>query len=270
MQALLASLSEKDTDRSLALAIDPERLPGHVAIIMDGNGRWAQRRGLPRIAGHKAGVEPVRMAVETCAQMGIQVLTLYAFSVENWKRPRQEVDTLWRLLRIYIRREVPSLMRNNVRLKAIGRLDALPPRAKEELLLAVSNLSGNTGMVLNLAINYGGRTEVVDAVNSLIKDARINGTVAHLEITEQSIASRLYTAGLPDPDLLIRTSGEMRISNFLLWQIAYSEIHVTDTLWPDFQRKSLFLALIDYQKRERRFGGLSSVEEPLAEAVPFG
>ena len=270
MQALLASLSEKDPDRSLALAIDKDRLPGHVAIIMDGNGRWAQRRGLPRIAGHKAGVEPVRMVVETCAQMGIKVLTLYAFSVENWKRPRQEVDTLWRLLRIYIRREVPTLMRNNVRLKAIGRLDALPDHAKEELLNAVDVLSTNTGMVLNLAINYGGRTEVVDAVNCLLEEARMKGNLNSLEITEHSIASRLYTAGLPDPDLLIRTSGEMRISNFLLWQIAYSEMHVTDTLWPDFNRRSMISAVLDYQKRERRFGGLSAVEEPLVEAVPLG
>ena len=270
MQALLASLSEKDPDRSLALAIDRDRLPGHVAIIMDGNGRWAQRRGLPRIAGHKAGVEPVRMAVETCAQMGIEVLTLYAFSVENWKRPRTEVDTLWRLLRVYIRREVPTLMKYNVRLKAIGRLDALPAHAKEELLDAVDQLSGNTGMVLNLAINYGGRTEVVDAVNCLIAEARVKGDLANLEITEQDIASRLYTAGLPDPDLLIRTSGEMRISNFLLWQIAYSEMHVTETLWPDFNRQSLFMAVLDFQKRERRFGGLNAVEERLAEAVPIG
>ena len=270
MQALLASLSEKDPDRSLALAIDRDRLPGHVAIIMDGNGRWARRRGLPRIAGHKAGVEPVRMVVETCAQMGIQVLTLYAFSVENWKRPRQEVETLWRLLRIYIRREVPTLMRNNVRLKAIGRLDALPLHAKEELLDAVARLSGNTGMVLNLAINYGGRTEVVDSVNCLIAEARVRGDLDNLEITEQAIASRLYTAGLPDPDLLIRTSGEMRISNFLLWQIAYSEMYVTDMLWPDFNRQSLFLAVLDFQKRERRFGGLTAVEERLVEAVPFG
>ena len=270
MHALLASLGEKDSDRSLALAIDPGRLPAHIAIIMDGNGRWATRRGLPRIAGHKAGVEPVRMVVESCAQMGVGALTLYAFSVENWKRPRQEIDTLWRLLRIYIRREVPTLMRNNVRLKAIGRLDSLPAHAKEELLEAVDRLSANSGMVLNLAINYGGRTEVVDAVNQLIDEARLTGNLGRLAISEHAIASRLYTAGLPDPDLLIRTSGEMRISNFLLWQIAYSEIHVTETLWPDFDRRSLLLAVLDFQRRDRRFGGLSAVEEPLAEVVPFG
>ncbi len=270
MQAFLASLSEKNPDRSLALAVNGDRLPGHIAIIMDGNGRWAKRRGLPRIAGHKAGVEPVRTVVEACAQMGIQALTLYAFSMENWKRPRQEVDTLWRLLRIYIRREVPTLMRNNVRLKAIGRLDALPAHAKDELHDAVARLSGNTGMVLNLAINYGGRTEVVDAVNSLISQARQKGHLQNLVVDEEAITSHLYTSGLPDPDLLIRTSGEMRVSNFLLWQIAYSEIHVTDTLWPDFGRRNLLTAIIDFQKRDRRFGGLSAQEEPLIEAVPLG
>lgn len=270
MQDLLALLTEKDPDRSLALAVDGERLPGHIAIIMDGNGRWAKRRGLPRIAGHKAGVEPVRTVVEACAQMGIRALTLYAFSMENWKRPRQEVDTLWRLLRIYIRREVPTLMRNNVRLKAIGRLDALPSHAREELQEAVNRLNGNTGMVLSLAINYGGRTEVVDAVNSLIQEARQRGTLDDLKIDEQAIASHLYTQGLPDPDLLIRTSGEMRISNFLLWQIAYAEIHVTETLWPDFRLRNLLSAIIDFQKRERRFGGLSTQEERLVEAVPLG
>ena len=270
MQALLASLAESDPDRSLVLSIDQDRLPGHVAIIMDGNGRWAKRKGLPRIAGHQAGVEPVRMAVETCAQIGIQVLTLYAFSVENWKRPRHEVDTLWQLLRIYIRREVPTLMRNNVRLKVIGRLDALPNNAREELCDAVDALSSNTGMVLSLAINYGGRTEIVDAVASLIAEAQSNGTLATLQVTEELISNRLYTSGLPDPDLLIRTSGEMRVSNFLLWQIAYSEIHITETLWPDFQRRDLFLALLDFQKRDRRFGGLSARSISLAEAVPLG
>ena len=268
MQALLDSMKEKDPDRLLAQAIDGERLPAHIAIIMDGNGRWAKRRGLPRIAGHRAGVDPVRMTVENCAKMGIEALTLYAFSVENWKRPRHEVDTLWRLLRIYIRKEVPALMRNNVRLRAIGRIDALPQHARDELFDAVDALSGNTGLILNLAINYGGRTELVDAVNSILQQAKASGTLESLEVDDASIASHLYTTGLPDPDLLIRTSGEMRISNFLLWQIAYSEIYVTETLWPDFNRRNLLSAIIDYQKRDRRFGGLSAQDETLVEAIP--
>ncbi len=224
---------------------------------MDGNGRWARRRNLPRVAGHKAGVEPVRVTVETCGHLGIEILTLYAFSVENWKRPRSEVDMLWRLLRIYIRRELPNLMRNGVRLRAIGRIDALPEKARRELLDAVEATSGNRGLLVNLAINYGGRAELADAVNALLEHARAAGTLDRLQVDENMIASELYTAGLPDPDLLIRTSGEMRISNFLLWQIAYSELYVTETLWPDFSRTELLRAILDYQSRDRRFGGLS-------------
>jgi undecaprenyl diphosphate synthase len=258
MKALFETMRPAEPDWSLAGSIDPARLPAHIAIIMDGNGRWARRRSLPRVAGHRAGVEPVRITVETCARLGIQALTLYAFSVENWKRPRGEIDTLWRLLRFYLRREVPEMMKNNIRFNALGRLEVLSPQVRNELDEARRITSRNTGMQVNLAINYGGRTELVDAVNALIEDARIEGTLDSLRVTEESVQSRLYTAGLPDPDLLIRTSGEMRISNFLLWQIAYAELYVTDTLWPDFGRIDLLKAVLDYQGRDRRFGGLSA------------
>jgi undecaprenyl diphosphate synthase len=257
MKDLIEALKPGSKDWLLAEAVDPDRLPSHIAIIMDGNGRWARRRNLPRVAGHKAGVEPVRIAVETCTRLGIQALTLYAFSVENWKRPRAEVDTLWRLLRLYLRRELPEIMRNGIRFTCMGRLDGLPPQVRSELEAAVEATAQNTGMRLNVAINYSGRAELVDALNAIIEDARLEGRLRDLHIDEQSIASRLYTAGMPDPDLLIRTSGEMRISNFLLWQIAYAELYVTDTLWPDFRRADLLHAILDYQKRDRRFGGLS-------------
>src|ERR1700730_11707190 len=257
MKDLIEALKPGSKDWLLAKTIDPARLPSHIAIIMDGNGRWARRRNLPRVAGHKAGVEPVRIAVETCSRLGIQALTLYAFSVENWKRPRAEVDTLWRLLRLYLRRELPEIIRNDIRFTCMGRLDGLPPQVRSELEGAVESTAQNTGMRLYVAINYSGRAELVDALNALIQDARLEGRLRDLHIDEQSIASRLYTAGLPDPDLLIRTSGEMRISNFLLWQIAYAELYVTDTLWPDFRRADLLHAILDYQKRDRRFGGLS-------------
>lgn len=257
MKALFETIKPGQKDWVLAKAIDPNRLPAHIAIIMDGNGRWAKRRSLPRGAGHRAGVEAVRLTVETCARMGIKALTLYAFSVENWKRPRSEVDTLWRLLRVYIRRELPTLLRHDIRLSAIGRLDGLPPRARAELEAAVGETSSNRGLRVNLAINYGGRNELVDAVNTLIEEARLQGRIDELRVNEEAISSHLYTANLPDPDLLIRTSGEMRISNFLLWQIAYAELYVTETLWPDFTRTDLLRAILDYQKRDRRFGGLS-------------
>ncbi|MCC7498411.1 MAG: isoprenyl transferase [Bryobacterales bacterium] len=260
MKALLEALKPNDPDRSLALSIDPQRLPAHVAIIMDGNGRWANSRNMPRVAGHKAGIEPVRITVETCARLGIQVLTLYAFSVENWKRPRAEVDTLWRLLRIYLRKELNNLMEHEIQLSAIGRLEGLPIEIQRELHAAEDATASNTGLRVNLAINYGGRAELVDALNVLLDEARDAGRLSELRIDEEAIASRLYTAGLPDPDLLIRTSGEMRISNFLLWQIAYAELYVTETYWPDFRRRDLLEAIVDYQKRERRFGGLKRSE----------
>lgn len=264
MKALLEILDPGTREWALARSLDPARMPAHVAVIMDGNGRWAKRRSLPRVAGHKAGVEPVRVAVETCARMGLDSLTLYAFSKENWKRPKAEVETLWHLLTYYLRREVPRLMANNIRMRAIGRTQALPDKVQRELAEAIQLTSGNTGMILNLAINYGGRTEIVDAVNRLIVEARNAGTLDRLVVDEQAIERMLDTAGQPEPDLLIRTSGEMRISNFLLWQIAYAELYVTEICWPDFDRTCLLEAIAAYQKRDRRFGGL---RPPPAEKV---
>jgi undecaprenyl diphosphate synthase len=255
MKAFLDALEPEGVDCALARAIDPARLPAHIAIIMDGNGRWARRRGLPRIAGHKAGVAPLRTAVDTCARLGLRALTVYAFSVENWKRPRTEIETLWRLLRHYLRAEMPEMHRNGVRFHAIGRLDELPRMVRDELEEAMRETRANRGLQVNLAINYGGRAELVDAVRSLVEDVQ-RGAISSEAIDEAAISARLYTAGLPDPDLLIRTSGEMRVSNFLLWQIAYAELYVTETLWPDFTRTELLRAILDYQKRDRRFGGL--------------
>ncbi len=273
MKDLFAALKPGSKDSLLAEAIDPDRLPAHIAIIMDGNGRWARRRNLPRVAGHRAGIEPVRTTVETCSRLGIRALTLYAFSVENWKRPRTEVEMLWRLLRIYLRQELPDLMRNGIRFTCMGRLDGLPPQVRQDLENSIDATARNNGLRLNVAINYSGRSELVDAVNAIVEDARLEGRLRDLRIDEESIAARLYTAGLPDPDLLIRTSGEKRVSNFLLWQIAYAELYVTDTLWPDFRRADLLGAILDYQKRDRRFGGLSldggrpSTHQEWAEAV---
>jgi undecaprenyl diphosphate synthase len=258
MKDLLKIFQPGDRDLELAQAIDPERLPAHIAIIMDGNGRWANRRGLPRVAGHSAGVGPVRSTVETCARLGIKVLTLYAFSVENWKRPRTEVETLWRLLRFYLKKELPDLQKNSIRLQALGRLDALPAQVRDELEAVIEATSGNRKLLVNLAINYGGRSEILDAVNTIIQNARREGRLDSLYVDEETFSASLYTASSPDPDLLIRTSGEMRISNFLLWQIAYSELYVTDTLWPDFNRGELLKAILDFQKRDRRYGGLSN------------
>jgi undecaprenyl diphosphate synthase len=264
MNALVESIPPDDPDWNLARAVDPARLPAHIAIIMDGNGRWARRRRMPRVAGHQAGVGPVRSTVETCARLGIKVLTLYAFSLENWKRPRAEVETLWRLLRYYLRQELPELQKNDIRLQAIGRPEALPAQVRRELDAAVDATAANRGLVVNLAINYGGRAEIVDAINSILEVARLDGRLASLKLDEELISSNLYTSSCPDPDLLIRTSGEMRISNFLLWQIAYAELYVTETLWPDFTRRDLLQALLEYQKRERRYGGLSANGEVTA------
>ncbi|MBL8179259.1 MAG: isoprenyl transferase [Bryobacterales bacterium] len=270
MQELFAVLTPNTHEWDLAHSLDPTRLPAHIAVIMDGNGRWARQRGLPRVAGHKAGVEPVRATVESCARLGIECLTLYAFSVENWKRPRTEVDTLWRLLRYYLKAELPRLQRNNIRLGVIGRPESLPESAFEELESCVAATGTNTGMRLNLAINYGGRSEIADAVNRLLDEARRGGGLDDLKVDEEAIERHLYTAGQPDPDLLIRTSGEMRISNFLLWQIAYAELYVTETLWPDFKRSDLLRAIGEYQKRDRRFGGLTSAKPEEAEAEVIG
>jgi len=256
MKALLEVLRPGEVEWELANALDPARLPAHIAIIMDGNGRWANRRHLPRVAGHKAGVAPVRSTVETCARLGIGDLTLYAFSCENWKRPRAEVDTLWHLLRYYLRKELPELQQHGVRLRAIGRVEALPAEVREELLGVVEETAANTGLRVNLAINYSGRAEMVDAVNAILDRARANGSLDRLRVDEALIQSHLYAPQAPDPDLLIRTSGELRVSNFLLWQIAYSEIYVTETLWPDFDRAELLRAILAYQKRDRRYGGV--------------
>jgi undecaprenyl diphosphate synthase len=269
MKELLKALSPGEPDWRIASQLDPKRLPSHIAIIMDGNGRWARQRNFPRIMGHRAGVNAVRTTVETCAQLGLEALTLYAFSAENWKRPRHEIEGLWRLLRFYLRRELDNLMRNDIQLAAIGRLESLPAAVQRELQDVIDKTSSNRGMRLNLAINYGGRMELVDAMNAMLDNARLEGNLDALEITEESIAGHLYTAGLKDPDLLIRTSGEMRISNFLLWQIAYAELYVTETLWPDFSRTDLLEALSDYQNRERRFGGLTRVPAPLVDSAAF-
>jgi len=248
-------------EAGLLRQLDTERLPAHVAVIMDGNGRWAQRRHLPRIAGHQAGVRRAREIIETCARLHIPALTLYAFSMENWRRPKAEIDFLMRLLREYLRKELPVIHRNNIRLLVIGRSDQVPGAVQQDIGMAMRHTEKNTGMKLVVALNYGGRAEMVDAVNRILERAQAAGNGNGLEalrVDEQTISDHLYTAGLPDPDLLIRTSGEMRVSNFLLWQIAYAEIYVTETLWPDFGAASLLQALLDYQKRERRYGGLGS------------
>ncbi|MGQ9632644.1 MAG: isoprenyl transferase [Bryobacteraceae bacterium] len=258
MRPLFEILTPGSEEWSLAESLDSARLPAHIAVIMDGNGRWARSRNLPRVAGHRAGAEAVRQTVETCARLGIRALTLYAFSAENWKRPASEVNTLWKLLHLYLRQEMPTLQEGNIRLRPIGRIDALPEAVQQELRAAERVTSSNTGLQVYLALNYGGRLELVDAFNAILDHARRTRSLHKLRIDEAMIASHLYTAGVPDPDLLIRTSGEMRISNFLLWQIAYAEIYVTNVLWPDFTRKDLLAAILDYQQRDRRFGGLSA------------
>jgi undecaprenyl diphosphate synthase len=247
--------------------LDARRLPQHIAIIMDGNGRWAQRRHLPRIAGHRAGVQSARTVIDTCARLRIPALTLYAFSLENWRRPKAEIAFLMRLLREYLRKELPVIHSNNIRLQIIGRTDQLPEGVRSDVERGMAQTAQNTGMCLTVALNYGGRAELVDAFNAIFERLRDNNHTHNghrkngdepFRVDEQMIADHLYTAGLPDPDLLIRTSGEMRVSNFLLWQIAYAEMYVTETLWPDFRRAELYAALADYQKRERRYGGLAA------------
>ena len=250
-EQLLAGIPAGSPDDTLARLIHYDRLPAHIAIIMDGNGRWAALRHLPRVKGHQAGVESVRETVETCARLGINVLTLYAFSVENWKRPPLEVTTLMGLLKRYLRLELQTLIRNNIRFRVIGRVEGLPRDVQKELTRAINDTAGSSGMLFNIALNYGGRAEIVDAARRIVEAGVPPG-----DLDESRFAGFLYTAGQPDPDLLIRTSGEMRVSNFLLWQIAYAEIYVTDVLWPDFRRHNLLQAVIDYQKRDRRYGGI--------------
>jgi len=243
--------------------LDPAQIPRHIAIIMDGNGRWARRRHLPRVAGHRAGVAAVRSTVETAARIHIPALTLYAFSEENWKkRPITEVGFLMRLLSRYLKAEVPTLNKNNIRLEYIGRQHELPAHVQERMTWAQQSTARNSGMVLTLALNYSARSELVDAFRSIVSAAAQNGGLDHLKIDEDTVSHHLYTRHLPDPDLVVRTSGEMRLSNFLLWQLAYAEIYVTPTLWPDFRGVHLLEGIAEYQQRERRYGGLNHADVP--------
>jgi undecaprenyl diphosphate synthase len=251
LEQLLASIPPGSSDETLARQVNFEHLPAHIAIIMDGNGRWAAQRHLPRVEGHRAGIDSVRDVVETSARLGIGVLTLYAFSVENWKRPRAEVNTLMLLLKRYIRLELATLLKNNIRFQVIGRSDELASDVQDELAVGIRQTAANTGMLFNIALNYGGRAEIVHAARRAIAEG-----ISADDLDERRFGELLYTGGQPDPDLLIRTSGEMRVSNFLLWQIAYSEIWVTETLWPDFRRRHLLEAVVAYQKRDRRYGGI--------------
>jgi undecaprenyl diphosphate synthase len=235
--------------------IDSRRLPDHVAIIMDGNGRWAKKKGLSRILGHQQGADAVREIVTLSREIGIRWLTLYAFSEENWKRPAHEVQGLMKLLNRFLKKELGEMQENGIRLKTIGRTSRLPKRTRETLLDAIEKTSSNNRMTLTLALSYGSRQEILDGVVKIVERVQ-RGEIAAHEITEQVVSDALYTSGMPDPDLLIRTSGEYRISNFLLWQISYSEIYITPTLWPDFGKNEYLTALRDYQKRDRRFGGI--------------
>ncbi len=230
--------------------IDREKIPRHIAIIMDGNGRWAKQRSLPRIAGHREGINSVREIVRVCGELGVEVLTLYTFSSENWMRPRKEVSALMQLLLVTINHEVSDLNRNNVKLKVIGKIEDLPEKPRQGMLKAIERLKNNTGLILNLALSYGGRQEIIEAVRRICREGK-------QDISTEEFAGYLYTADIPDPELLIRTSGELRLSNFLLWQLAYTEIYVTDVLWPDFRATELYNAVLAYQMRERRFGRVS-------------
>ena len=256
------SVSDSSSKVSLKLSTDRKiqeelkrsgEIPTHIAIIMDGNGRWAKRRGLPRVAGHREGVKSVRDVVEACAQLGVKYLTLFAFSTENWRRPKEEIDTLMKLLIKTLRSETEKLHKNDIKLMAIGDIDSLPREVRQELKEAMEKTKNNKRMVLNLALSYSGRWEIIEAVKEIARDVK-KGKVKIEEIDDKLFSNYLKTAGIPDPDLLIRTSGELRISNFLLWQIAYTELYITDCLWPDFRRKHLYEAIRDYQRRERRFG----------------
>jgi undecaprenyl diphosphate synthase len=256
------SVSDSSSKVSLKLSTDRKiqeelkrsgEIPTHIAIIMDGNGRWAKRRGLPRVAGHREGVKSVRDVVEACAQLGVKYLTLFAFSTENWRRPKEEIDTLMKLLIKTLRSETEKLHKNDIKLMAIGDIDSLPKEVRQELKEAMEKTKNNKRMVLNLALSYSGRWEIIEAVKEIARDVK-KGKVKIEEIDDKLFSNYLKTAGIPDPDLLIRTSGELRISNFLLWQIAYTELYITNCLWPDFRRKHLYEAIRDYQRRERRFG----------------
>jgi len=242
-------------EKELQQALDLTRLPAHVAIIMDGNGRWATRRGLPRAMGHRTGVESLREIVKLCVELKLGVLTVYAFSTENWKRPLEEVNILMELLVEYLHREIDELCKNNVNINPIGRLHELPQSAREALKMARERSSSNSGLIFNVALNYGGRTELVEAIRSIAAEVQ-SGKFKVEDINEVTVANHIYTAGQPDPDLLIRPAGEFRLSNFLLWQLAYAEFWLTPVMWPEFRRQHFLAALVDYQNRERRFGGL--------------
>lgn len=237
-------------------AFDPEKpIPQHIAIIMDGNGRWAANRGKPRVEGHRTGAESVEACLETACEIGVDYLTLYAFSSENWKRPETEVSALMALLSHFLREKLPVLMKNNIRLLVIGQIDRLPDSNRKALEKTMAKTADNDGLTLVVALSYGSREEIVGATRCLMEKAK-SGELDPAEVSNEIFADHLYTAGMPDPDLLIRTSGEFRVSNFLLWQISYTEIHITETLWPDFRREQFLAAVADYQNRSRRFGGL--------------
>jgi undecaprenyl diphosphate synthase len=258
-----AGLDRKEAE--IYVQLDPSQLPKHVAIIMDGNGRWAKRRHLPRIAGHRKGVDSVREVITTASNIGLSAVTLYAFSAENFlRRPPGEISFLMKLLHRYLKNELDLMQRNNVRLQFIGRIHLLPQEVQERMAWAKEQTAGNTGMVMTLALNYGSRSEIVDAFTSIVSAALSNGGVEHLKIDEDLVNQLLYTRKLPQLDLVIRTSGEMRLSNFLLWQAAYAEIYVTKTLWPDFRGTHLLEAIQEFQRRERRYGGLN---EPMTHST---
>ena len=263
MRNIPAGLDRKEAE--IYSQLDPAQLPKHVAIIMDGNGRWAKRRHLPRIAGHRKGVDSVRDVITTASNIGLPAVTLYAFSAENFlRRPPGEISFLMKLLHRYLKNELDLMQRNNVRLQFIGRIHLLPQEVQERMAWAKEQTAGNTGMVMTLALNYGSRSEIVDAFTSIVSAALNNGGVEHLKIDEDLVNQHLYTRNLPELDLVIRTSGEMRLSNFLLWQAAYAEIYVTKTLWPDFRGTHLLEAIQEFQKRERRYGGLN---EPITHST---
>jgi undecaprenyl diphosphate synthase len=248
------------TERELLASLDPTRLPRHIAAIMDGNGRWARQRGLPRIEGHRASMQSIRETVNGCSDLGIGFLTLYAFSTENWSRPNDEVAALLVLIDHAIRSQIPELHENRVRMKHLGRRDGLPQALLDTLDDSERITAGNSGLVLQLAVNYGGRQELVDAARLLVGDV-LAGEVSPEAVTEEEVAKRLYRPETPDPDLLIRTGGEMRLSNYMLWEIAYAEIWVTPTLWPDFRKPDLYQAIAEFQSRQRRFGGVENVAQ---------
>lgn len=249
-------IKSNSEEAELLEKIDFARLPNHIAIIMDGNGRWAKARGKPRIFGHRAGAESVRAILDTCARLQIKAVTLYAFSTENWKRPETEVSGLMEMLKFYLKKELNTVHKNNIRFQAIGKIEGLAEEIQKQIAAAEKKTAGNTGTVLSVALNYGGRAEITEAARRAAKKILENGQ-SFDDLGESDIEENLYTRGLPEVDLLIRTSGEFRISNFLLWQLAYSEIYVTPVLFPDFRRAEIFRAILDFQKRERRFGGVN-------------